>query len=163
ITRSEDDASAWADALTRAGAEAVVLPCIDAEPIVDAALATALRDAARRADWVVFTSRRGVEAFVRLVGTTSTKARVAAVGPATGAPAAGAWGAAAAAGGRAGGEPPPAARPEPAPPAGGPAPPRPRPAGPAPAATPRAFPGQSRRGAGTAVGRFAVYRPGPAA
>ncbi|MGB7216838.1 MAG: uroporphyrinogen-III synthase, partial [Gammaproteobacteria bacterium] len=83
ITRSEDDASAWADALTRAGAEAVVLPCIDAEPIVDAALATALRDAARRADWVVFTSRRGVEAFVRLVGTTSTKARVAAVGPAT--------------------------------------------------------------------------------
>ncbi len=83
ITRSEDDAAAWADALTRAGAEAVVLPCIDAEPLGGDALGAALREAAKRADWLVFTSRRGVDAFVRLVGAPALGARIAAVGPAT--------------------------------------------------------------------------------
>src|SRR5690606_11961109 len=37
------------------------------------------------ADWLVFTSRRGVEAFMRLAGAGSGRgARVAVVGPATG-------------------------------------------------------------------------------
>lgn len=84
VTRSEDDAAAWADALARIGATAVVLPCIDAEPIADDRLPAALRDAAERADWLVFTSRRGVDAFVRLAGAMTSTARIAAVGPATG-------------------------------------------------------------------------------
>lgn len=84
LTRGEDDAAAWAGRLAGAGLAPVVLPCIDAEPIDEPGLAEALLDAFGRADWLVFTSRRGVEAFARLVGRpTTVDARVAAVGPAT--------------------------------------------------------------------------------
>lgn len=68
LTRSEEDSAAWARALERIGAVPVTLPCIDAEPIGDDTLGRALREAARDADWLVFTSRRGVDAFVRLAG-----------------------------------------------------------------------------------------------
>src|SRR5690606_15371489 len=84
LTRSAEDSAAWADALERLGAVPVTLPCIDAAPLGDAALADALRAAADAADWLVFTSRRGVEAFVRLAGADAGRgARIAAVGPAT--------------------------------------------------------------------------------
>ena len=84
LTRSEEDSAAWARALERLGAVPVTLPCIDAEPLGDSDLADALRTAAAAADWLVFTSRRGVEAFVRLAGAEAGRAaRIAAVGPAT--------------------------------------------------------------------------------
>src|SRR5690606_41318148 len=66
LTRSEEDSAVWADALERLGAVPVALPCIDAEPLGGAALAPAVRAAANEADRLVFTSRRGVEAFGRL-------------------------------------------------------------------------------------------------
>jgi|GEM_PF-192889 len=68
LTRSDEDSATWARALEEIGAVPVTLPCIDAEPLGDDALGRELRDAARAADWLVFTSRRGVEAFVRLAG-----------------------------------------------------------------------------------------------
>ena len=91
LTRSEDDCAAWASALEEIGAVPVPLPCIDAEPLGDAELGRALREASKAADWLVFTSRRGVEAFVRLVGDAAAtgddlaprSARIAVVGPAT--------------------------------------------------------------------------------
>ena len=84
LTRSEEDAAEWAQALEDLGVAAVTLPCIDAEPLGDAALGHALRGAANEADWLVFTSRRGVEAFIRLAGPDAGRdARIAAVGPAT--------------------------------------------------------------------------------
>lgn len=95
LTRSEEDSAAWARELERIGAVPVTLPCIDAEPIGDAAFGRELRDAARAADWLVFTSRRGVDAFVRLAGSDALRQvdaresgavrgpRIAVVGPAT--------------------------------------------------------------------------------
>ncbi|HEX6995847.1 MAG TPA: uroporphyrinogen-III synthase [Gammaproteobacteria bacterium] len=68
LTRSEEDSAVWARALEQVGVVPVTLPCIDAEPLGDDASGRALREAARAADWLVFTSRRGVEAFVRLAG-----------------------------------------------------------------------------------------------
>jgi uroporphyrinogen-III synthase len=84
LTRSEDDADAWVAALESAGAVPVVLPCISAEPVESVALAAALAKSARRAAWLVFTSRRGVEGYVRLAGDElAPGARIAVVGPAT--------------------------------------------------------------------------------
>lgn len=86
LTRSEEDAALWAEALERRGAAAVSLPCIGSEPIVGDTLGAALRNAVSRAAWLVFTSRRGVEAFVRLAGTevqVPDAVQIAAVGPAT--------------------------------------------------------------------------------
>lgn len=83
LTRSDEDNAAWADELRRHGVEAVSLPCIRSERLDSPELAAALSDAAGGADWLVFTSRRGVEAFARLVGERRPAARVAAVGRAT--------------------------------------------------------------------------------
>ncbi|HEX7080785.1 MAG TPA: uroporphyrinogen-III synthase [Gammaproteobacteria bacterium] len=83
LTRAEEDSAAWAEALQRRGHAAVVLPCIAAEPLESPALAAVLRDASSRADWLVFTSRRGVECFARLVPDRAAGARIAVVGPAT--------------------------------------------------------------------------------
>lgn len=88
ITRAPEDCAAWAEQLEEAGAVPVILPCIECElidePAVRARLATALRDA----DWVVFTSRRGIDAFERLLAQSDGallpgRTRVAVVGPAT--------------------------------------------------------------------------------
>ena len=84
LTRADEDCAAWAEALERAGAVAVVLPCITAEPLDAPTLRSALADAAANADWIVFTSRRGVEAFARLAEKGSAgRARIAVVGPST--------------------------------------------------------------------------------
>lgn len=84
LTRSDEDAAVWAEALKRRGASAVSLPCIGSESVVDDGLGTALREAVAQAAWLVFTSRRGVEAFVRLVREDVPAAvQIAAVGPAT--------------------------------------------------------------------------------
>ena len=102
ITRSEDDSAEWAEALERHGARPVLLPCIRSEPIDTPELRAALRDAVADADWLVLTSRRGVEACARLLApcadtrrgasspasrveraTLPARAQVAAVGAAT--------------------------------------------------------------------------------
>jgi len=83
LTRSEEDCAEWAARFAEHGAEAVSLPCIRCEPIVSAAVRTALSAAVPQADWLVFTSRRGVEAFARLAPTLPARSRVAVVGAGT--------------------------------------------------------------------------------
>ena len=65
ITRSEDDSAEWAEELERRGARPVLLPCIRSEPIDTPELRAALSEAVAGADWLVLTSRRGVEACAR--------------------------------------------------------------------------------------------------
>jgi len=84
LTRAADDNDAWAERLERAGAVPVALPCIATETITDAATRAALAAALTAADWLVFTSRRGVEAFAALAaGRLDATVRIAVVGPAT--------------------------------------------------------------------------------
>ena len=96
ITRSEDDSAEWAQELERRGARPVLLPCIRSEPIDTPELRSALRSALAHADWLVLTSRRGVQACARLLAepgaagsenaaavTPSPRVRVATVGAAT--------------------------------------------------------------------------------
>src|SRR5262252_6758671 len=67
LTRSEDDCAEWAEELERRGARPVLLPCIRSEPIDTPELRAALSAAVADADWLVLTSRRGVEACARLL------------------------------------------------------------------------------------------------
>jgi len=84
LTRSAEDCEEWAEQIARRGAEAVSLPCIHCETLDTPALRAALNRALADAGWVVFTSRRGVEAFAELSNPPlPAKARVAAVGAAT--------------------------------------------------------------------------------
>ena len=84
LTRAEEDCAAWAEALERDGAVPVLLPCIAAAPLDSPRLASTLKEAAANADWIVFTSRRGVEAFARVAGSgCAAHARTAVVGDAT--------------------------------------------------------------------------------
>jgi uroporphyrinogen III methyltransferase/synthase len=83
LTRSEEDNSEWAEKLAERGAESVALPCIHCEPIDTPALRANLAAAAATADWLTFTSRRGVEAFAALHPTPLPRTRVAVVGAAT--------------------------------------------------------------------------------
>src|SRR5215831_17738734 len=86
ITRGEDDCAEWAEELERRGARPVLLPCIRSEPIDTPELRAALAKAVADADWLVLTSRRGVEACARLLspheaarrGTAATTSRAAA-------------------------------------------------------------------------------------
>jgi uroporphyrinogen III methyltransferase/synthase len=87
VTRGAEDCALWAAALRERGVEAVELPCITTERLEDAGAREALADALSRADWLVFTSRRGVEATAALAkrqGGRACRARIAAVGPSTG-------------------------------------------------------------------------------
>ena len=82
LTRSEEDCAEWAARLAQHGAEAVALPCIRCEPIAEAK--SELEAALQGADWLVFTSRRGVESFAALAATPPRpQCRVAVVGAAT--------------------------------------------------------------------------------
>jgi uroporphyrinogen-III synthase len=87
LTRSAEDCAAWAEELERRGIASVSLPCISAEPIDSPELRDALTGSTRAADWIVFTSRRGIEAYVRLTAggrePPIAPPRVAAVGAAT--------------------------------------------------------------------------------
>jgi len=84
LTRSEEDCAEWAARFAQHGVEAVALPCIHAEPLSTPALKAALAAALPDTDWLVFTSRRGVEAFAALAaGPPGAKCRIAAVGAAT--------------------------------------------------------------------------------
>jgi uroporphyrinogen-III synthase len=85
ITRSSEDSAEWAAELARHGAEAVSHPCITTELIDTQALRDELATSAAAADWLVFTSRRGVEAYAELnANPLQPKTRIAAVGSATG-------------------------------------------------------------------------------
>ena len=83
VTRALEDARVWADRLGALGADAVILPCIQAElfsdPLTRETLAAALLDAA----WLCVTSPRGVEAVARLGVPLTAELRIAAVGEAT--------------------------------------------------------------------------------
>jgi uroporphyrinogen-III synthase len=83
LTRSEEDCAEWAERLTALGATPVTLPCIHTEIIDTPALRAALATAAAEAAWLVFTSRRGVEAFVALGGRPAAATRIAVVGAST--------------------------------------------------------------------------------
>ena len=84
LTRSEEDCAEWAERLARHGADPVALPCIRCEPIATPASKAALAAAVPSSDWLVFTSRRGVEAFAALEPPAlPAKCRVAVVGAAT--------------------------------------------------------------------------------
>lgn len=83
LTRAAEDNAAWAAELEARGAHVVALPCIVTETIDSPALRAAAA-AAHGADWWVFTSRRGVEAFAALEGAPPAPGtRIAAVGDAT--------------------------------------------------------------------------------
>jgi uroporphyrinogen-III synthase len=85
LTRSAEDCGEWARRLQSAGAEPVLLPCIRCEPIDTPETRAGLTAALAAADWLVLTSRRGVEAVASLAGPTALPqgCRVAAVGAAT--------------------------------------------------------------------------------
>jgi uroporphyrinogen-III synthase len=84
LTRSAEDCADWTARLARHGIDAVSLPCIRTEPIVSAAARAALAPAVASADWLVFTSRRGVEAFVALgAPPLGRECRIAVVGAST--------------------------------------------------------------------------------
>ena len=83
LTRSDEDNAEWAERLVEHGAEPVTLPCIHCEPIDTLALRTDVAAAAASADWLTFTSRRGVDAFASLHPSVPPRSRVAVVGAAT--------------------------------------------------------------------------------
>lgn len=88
ITRAAEDCGPWAEQLEDAGAVPVILPCITCEIIDEPAVRTQLGNVLPTADWVVFTSSRGVDALKRLLGQGSgdilpQATQVAVVGPAT--------------------------------------------------------------------------------
>jgi uroporphyrinogen-III synthase len=83
LTRSSEDCAEWAERLAVLGAAPVVLPCIACETIDSPALRAALATAVADADWLVFTSRRGVEAFAALGGRVPARTKIAVVGGGT--------------------------------------------------------------------------------
>jgi uroporphyrinogen-III synthase len=87
ITRGEDDGPEWAERIAGYGGAPVLLPCIRCEPIDGAGLRASLAAALTDADWVAFTSRRGVEAFASLRGdlgpAMAARTKIAVVGTAT--------------------------------------------------------------------------------
>jgi uroporphyrinogen III methyltransferase / synthase len=84
LTRSEEDCAEWAARFAEHGAEAIALPCIRCEPIATSQLGGLLSTAVTDADWLVFTSRRGVEAFAALASSKpSPGCHIAVVGAAT--------------------------------------------------------------------------------
>lgn len=80
VTRTWDDSVSLVSRLERAGAEAVVLPCISVEPFEDDSTRARLVAAFKRATWVAFTSRRGVEVVRCLDVEISPETGIAVVG-----------------------------------------------------------------------------------
>jgi uroporphyrinogen-III synthase len=84
LTRSEEDCAEWAERFAERGAEPVSLPCIRCEQLTMPAMRAELVAAVPRADWLAFTSRRGVEAFVALEPPAwNARCRIAVVGATT--------------------------------------------------------------------------------
>jgi uroporphyrinogen-III synthase len=84
LTRSEEDCAEWAARFARHGVASTSLPCIHCEAIATPAAKAALAAVLTNADWLVFTSRRGIEAFAALdPPPLPAGCRVAVVGAAT--------------------------------------------------------------------------------
>lgn len=83
LTRSEEDCADWAERLEQRGARPVSLPCIHCDTVDTPKLRAALAAAVPNADWLAFTSRRGVEAFATLHTAPLARGKVAVVGAAT--------------------------------------------------------------------------------
>jgi len=84
LTRSEEDCADWAARFAQHGAEAVALPCIRAEEISTPAVKAELTRTLLESDWLVFTSRRGVEAFAALTDARpGQNCQIAVVGAST--------------------------------------------------------------------------------
>lgn len=84
LTRSRDDCAAWAARLGDAGAVGVAHPCIETELIDTPALRARLAHEIAAADWLLVTSRRGVDAVVALYGAAlPEQLKIGAVGEAT--------------------------------------------------------------------------------
>jgi uroporphyrinogen-III synthase len=84
LTRTEDDCVEWAQELEAEGATAVILPSIRSEQIDTTELREAIATTLPRTDWLVFTSKRGVAAFVALhAEPLSDVINIAVIGPAT--------------------------------------------------------------------------------
>ncbi len=81
VTRAAEDAERLAGRLRSLGAKPIVAPVIRTEFTDPPELAASLKDVSRF-DWIVFTSRNGVEAVFRLVESLEGP-RIAAIGPAT--------------------------------------------------------------------------------
>jgi len=90
VTRPAHQADDFAARLWEAGAEPIVAPTIAVGPPDDVAAAHDAVARARTYDWVVFTSRNGVDAFFDVLGELGRDARafgdarIAAIGPKTG-------------------------------------------------------------------------------
>jgi uroporphyrinogen-III synthase len=83
LTRSEEDCADWAERVEQRGGRPVSLPCIHCDTIDTPELRAALAAAVPSADWIAFTSRRGVEAFATLHAAPLGRGKVAVVGAAT--------------------------------------------------------------------------------
>lgn len=83
LTRSDEDCAEWAEKLTARGIDSVAVPCIRCETLDTPELRETLAKAAATADWLVFTSRRGVAAFAKLAGPPRPEALIAVVGAGT--------------------------------------------------------------------------------
>jgi uroporphyrinogen-III synthase len=83
LTRSEEDCAEWAGRLAARGACPVTLPCIHAETLDTPTLRAMLATATASADWIAFTSRRGVEAFAALGAAPPAHVKIAVVGTGT--------------------------------------------------------------------------------
>jgi uroporphyrinogen-III synthase len=84
VTRSAEDCDEWAAQLELAGAAVIVYPCIAAEPIDAPALRSDLAASVDAAEWLIFTSRRGVASFTALhPAQLNLRTRVAVVGAST--------------------------------------------------------------------------------
>ena len=84
ITRAKEDCASWAAQLKRLGAIPVIFPCIECKAIETGKLRAKLARELPQTHWLVFTSRRGVDAFTTLHDKPlAEKLKVSVVGPAT--------------------------------------------------------------------------------
>ncbi len=86
LTRTPEDCALWEPRLAAAGASTTRVPCIRAEPIDTPETRSRLMASLETTDWLILTSRRGVEAMVALRPRPGLPpgVQVAAVGMATG-------------------------------------------------------------------------------
>jgi len=84
LTRSAQDCVEWAEQLRQWGTKPVIFPCTDCEILDSPALRCGLTDQVKASEWLVFTSRRGIQAFAALHSEwLDAKTRIAVVGDAT--------------------------------------------------------------------------------
>jgi len=88
ITRSAEDCGTWATRLEKIGAIPIIFPCITCEEIEAPTVINNLTKYLKTADWIVFTSRRGVSSFAKNIekigkNSSSSKTKIAVIGQAT--------------------------------------------------------------------------------